>query len=93
MSSIARGSAPAKSPWARRCAAFPADARISTAGGDRVWYLNFGSTQYEAALANTQMPAGYTPLIGNFAIAGTSRTGPDIFWYKAASAPAYPFSL
>lgn len=58
------------------------------AGADRIWYLNDAAPPYDKAAGNTEIPAGYTPIVGRF-----TQGTPDIFWYKAGSAPEYLFTV
>lgn len=54
---------------------------------DKVWYDNSGVVpDYYLDAENTEIPAGYTPIIGGFV-----GTGGDIFWYKPGAAPEYLF--
>ena len=57
-------------------------------GPDRVWYDNVSGPDHDEDALNTEIPAGYTPLVGNFNDDGSV---PAIFWYKAGSATEYLF--
>ena len=51
------------------------------AAPDRTWYDD-GAVEYDDLAGNTELGAGYTTLVGNFA-----STVEGIFWYKAGPAP------
>lgn len=61
---------------------------VNPSGPDRIWYSNAPDADTAQNAANTELPAGYTPIVGEFVDAGD----PVVFWYKAGSAPEYLFS-
>ena len=58
----------------------------NTSAPDVNWYVNTPSADYEQPAGDTELGAGYIPLIGNFA-----GTIDGIFWYKAGTAAEYLF--
>lgn len=57
-----------------------------TTGADRLWFLNPSTPPTDDVTGNTEIPAGYQPLVGHFDNIGTT-----IFWYKPGAAPEYLF--
>lgn len=61
---------------------------VNPNGPDRIWYRNTPAADTAQNAANTELPSGYTPIIGEFVYVGERV----VFWYKAGSAPEYLFS-
>ena len=60
-----------------------------TAGPDRIWE-RLSPSDLDIATRSTEIPAGYTPIVGNWSDEGVTGSQ-GIFWYQPGSAPEFLF--